>query len=103
MTISTSTFDEYIRRDESESNPSWHTALDLHNLLVVSEAVARMGFERKESRGAHYREEFPVKDPGRFAKVNYVLSKGPGGEMQIREVPVIPQTDDQKKIIEEMQ
>ncbi len=86
-----------------EYNPGWHTALDLHNLLVVSEAIALSGLLRKESRGAHFREDFPDKDPGHFAKVNHVVSKGAGGEMEIREVPVIPQTDDQKQIIEEMQ
>ncbi|MDK1022133.1 MAG: fumarate reductase/succinate dehydrogenase flavoprotein subunit [Candidatus Hydrogenedentes bacterium] len=86
-----------------EYNPGWHTALDLHMLLTVSEAVARAGIERKESRGAHFREDFPDKDPGHFAGVNSIVSKGPDGEMQIREEAIIPQTADQKQIIEEMQ
>ena len=86
-----------------EYNPGWHTALDLHMLLTVSEAVARAGIERKESRGAHFREDFPDKDPGHFSGVNSIVSKGPDGEMQIREEAIIPQTADQKQIIEEMQ
>src|SRR5207248_10972892 len=45
-----------------EYNPGWHTALDLDNLLTVSEAIARAAVERKESRGAHFREDFPNKD-----------------------------------------
>ena len=38
-----------------EFNPGWHTALDLTNLLTVSEAVTRAALERKESRGAQFR------------------------------------------------
>jgi len=38
-----------------EYNPGWHTALDLANLLTVSEAVTRAAIERKESRGGHFR------------------------------------------------
>ena len=43
-----------------EYNSGWHTALDLRNLMTVSEAVTRAGLERKESRGAHFREDYPV-------------------------------------------
>src|SRR5439155_8076149 len=39
-----------------EFNPGWHTALDLKNLLTVSEAITRAALERKESRGAQFRE-----------------------------------------------
>ena len=45
-----------------EYNAGWHTALDLHNLLTVSEIVTRAALERKESRGAHFRDDFPAKD-----------------------------------------
>ena len=45
-----------------EFNPGWHTALDLKNLLTVSEAVTRAALERKESRGAQFREDYPEKD-----------------------------------------
>ena len=44
-----------------EYNPGWHTALDLHNLLTVSEAITRAGLLRKESRGGHFRDDFPDK------------------------------------------
>ena len=55
-------------------NPGWHTALDLKNLLTVSEAITRAALERKESRGAQFREDYPEKDE-RFAKVNTIIRK----------------------------
>ena len=47
-----------------EYNPGWHTALDLKHLLTVSEAIARSAIDRKESRGGHFREDFPDKSAG---------------------------------------
>jgi succinate dehydrogenase / fumarate reductase flavoprotein subunit len=44
-------------------NPGWHLALDLRNMLLVSECVARAALERTESRGGHTREDWPVMDP----------------------------------------
>jgi succinate dehydrogenase / fumarate reductase flavoprotein subunit len=84
-----------------EYNPGWHTAIDLNNLLTVSEMVTRAGLERKESRGAHFRDDFPTKDD-RFGSLNIVIRKGPTGEMQIRRelIPEMPQ--ELKQIIEEM-
>jgi succinate dehydrogenase / fumarate reductase flavoprotein subunit len=84
-----------------EYNPGWHTALDLSNLLTVSEAVARSAIERKESRGAHFREDFPGKDAA-FAKRNVVVKKGADGTMIIgtAEIPEMPA--ELKAIIEEM-
>ncbi|MEV5310037.1 fumarate reductase/succinate dehydrogenase flavoprotein subunit [Streptomyces sp. NPDC052610] len=43
-------------------NPGWHLALDLRNMLLVSECVARAALERTESRGGHTREDFPAMD-----------------------------------------
>jgi succinate dehydrogenase / fumarate reductase, flavoprotein subunit len=43
-------------------NPGWHLALDLHNMLTVSECVARAALERTESRGGHTRDDFPTMD-----------------------------------------
>jgi succinate dehydrogenase / fumarate reductase flavoprotein subunit len=84
-----------------EYNPGWHTALDLHCLLTVSEAVARSGIARKESRGGHFRDDFPDK-VARFAKVNLVVRKGSDGKMQLEEVPIPEMPADLKQIIEEM-
>src|SRR6202050_709022 len=47
-----------------EYTPGWHTALDLKHLLTVSEAITRSALDRKESRGGHFREDFPNKDAG---------------------------------------
>jgi succinate dehydrogenase / fumarate reductase flavoprotein subunit len=82
-------------------NPGWHTALDLANLLTISEAVARSALERKESRGAHFRDDLPRTDPA-FGKVNVVAVKGADGAMRIerREVPPLP--PELKQVIEEM-
>ena len=60
-----------------EYNPGWHTALDLDNLLTVSEAVTRAALERKESRGGHFRDDCPDKDPA-YAKFNIVIRQGRG-------------------------
>jgi succinate dehydrogenase / fumarate reductase flavoprotein subunit len=84
-----------------EYNPGWHTALDLKNLLTVSEAVARSGVERKESRGAQFRDDYPTKSEA-FAKVNVVLTRAPDGSMQVRQVPLRPVRDDLKAVIDEM-
>src|SRR5207244_3224438 len=67
-------------------NPGWHTALDLASLLTVSECITRSALERKESRGAHFREDLPNKDPA-LAKINIVVSKGKDGTMQLRREP----------------
>jgi succinate dehydrogenase / fumarate reductase flavoprotein subunit len=83
-------------------NPGWHTALDLRNLMVVSEAVARSALERKESRGAHFRDDLPRPDPA-FAKVNVVVKKAPGGEMRVERRPIREMPAELKQIIEEMQ
>jgi succinate dehydrogenase / fumarate reductase flavoprotein subunit len=84
-----------------EYNPGWHTALDLRNLLTVSEAIARAALERRESRGAQFREDYQDKDP-RLGKVNLVLRKAPDGSMQLRHEPLPEMPDYLKQVIEEM-
>src|SRR5438874_1195366 len=83
-----------------EFNPGWHTALDLKNLLVVSEAITQAALERKESRGAQFREDYPNKDE-QFAKVNTMISKAADGSMQIRLEPLPEMPDYLKQVIEE--
>src|SRR5262249_35233728 len=85
-----------------EYNPGWHTALDLHNLLTVSEAVTRSALRRKESRGGHFRDDFPAK-AAQFGKVNVVVHKGADGAMQVEEVTIPEMPEELKQIIAEMQ
>jgi succinate dehydrogenase / fumarate reductase flavoprotein subunit len=84
-----------------EYNPGWHTALDLGNLLTVSEAVARSALERKESRGGHFRDDYPEKDPA-YATFNLVVAKGRGGEMELSRASISPMPEHLKAVIEEM-
>jgi succinate dehydrogenase / fumarate reductase flavoprotein subunit len=84
-----------------EYNPGWHTALDLRNLLTVSEAITRAALERKESRGAQFREDYPDKDL-EYGRFNIVVRKGADGEMELerRPLPSLPQ--ELAQIIQEM-
>jgi succinate dehydrogenase / fumarate reductase, flavoprotein subunit len=84
-----------------EYNPGWHTALDLDNLLTVSEAITRAAMERKESRGAHFRDDHPEKDEI-FGTYNFAVRKGGDGSMQVVHDPLPAMTDEQRHIIEEM-
>ena len=83
-----------------EYNGGWHTALDLGNLLIVSEAIARSAIERKESRGGHFRQDFPEKDPA-CATFNIAVRRGPDGAMQVTRIPIPPMPDELKQVIEE--
>jgi succinate dehydrogenase / fumarate reductase flavoprotein subunit len=85
-----------------EYNPGWHTALDLGHLLTVSEAIARSAIERKESRGGHFREDFPER-VAEFGTFNIVTTKTPGGTMEVRRVPNPPMPAELKQIIEDQQ
>jgi succinate dehydrogenase / fumarate reductase flavoprotein subunit len=83
-----------------EYNPGWHTAMDLHNLLTVSEAITRAGLARKESRGAQFRDDYPAKTE-QFGKVIMVIRKGPDGRMQIVQEPIREMPPELQRIIEE--
>jgi len=84
-----------------EYNPGWHTALDLTNLLTVSEAVTRSALERQESRGAHFREDFADKDPA-WGRLNVVVRRGGDGEMQVARQPIPEIPAALAQVIEEM-
>jgi succinate dehydrogenase / fumarate reductase, flavoprotein subunit len=84
-----------------EYNGGWHTALDLYHLLTVSEIVTRAALERQESRGAHFRDDFPEKNT-QFGAFNIVVRKGTDGRMRFSREPAPPMRKDLQQIIEEM-
>jgi succinate dehydrogenase / fumarate reductase flavoprotein subunit len=84
-----------------EYNPGWHTALDLSNMLAISKAITLAAIERKESRGAHFRDDFPSLDSA-AGNFNLVVRSGIDGEMQIARIPRVEMPQELKQIIEEM-
>jgi succinate dehydrogenase / fumarate reductase flavoprotein subunit len=88
-------------RGHREYNPGWHTALDLHSLLTVSQAVTRAALLRRESRGAQFREDYPDKSQEE-ARTNILVRRGADGAMQTERVALHPQTAEMRQIIEEM-
>jgi succinate dehydrogenase / fumarate reductase flavoprotein subunit len=93
--------DRAVVTGNREYNPGWHTALDLENLLMVAEAITRAALERKESRGAQFRDDYPDKDE-RFSKVNTIISRAPNGSMHVRLEPLPEMPDYLREIVDEM-
>lgn len=83
-----------------EYNPGWHTALDLHNLMVVSEAICRSALQRTESRGGHFRSDYPEKSE-EGGTYNTVVRMTDDGSMEVDRVPVVSQSDELQAIIKE--
>ncbi|MDH4063634.1 MAG: fumarate reductase/succinate dehydrogenase flavoprotein subunit, partial [Acidobacteriota bacterium] len=83
-----------------EYHAGWHTCLDLRNLLDVSEAIARSAIERKESRGGHFREDYPEKVPD-FGTFNVATQRAGDGSMRVSRVPLPPIPDELKQVIED--
>lgn len=67
----------------------------------MSEAITRCAVERKESRGGHFRDDYPDKR-AEFATFNFVVRKGRDGGMQIDRAPIPEMPAELKQIIEEM-
>jgi succinate dehydrogenase / fumarate reductase flavoprotein subunit len=72
-------------------NPGWHLAIDLRNMLLVSECIATAALERKESRGGHTRNDYPGPDP-EWGSKNLVLTLDDAGEVHLKHqpLPVMP-------------
>lgn len=73
-------------------NPGWHLALDLRNMLAVSECVARAALRRQESRGGHTRDDFPQMQ-ARWRQRNLVCTSV-DDNIEVSEQPMTPMRDD---------
>ena len=81
-------------------NPGWHLALDLRNMLIVSESIAKAALARRESRGGHTRDDFPGPDPAWGTK-NLVVTLNPEGTgIELHEKPLPEMPDELKKYFE---
>ncbi|HEY3160851.1 MAG TPA: fumarate reductase/succinate dehydrogenase flavoprotein subunit [Vicinamibacterales bacterium] len=83
-----------------EYHSGWHTSIDVRNLLAASEAITVSAIERKESRGGHFREDYPEK-VAEYGTFNIVVKQGGDESMQVSRVPVPPMPDHLKQAIEE--
>ena len=71
-------------------NPGWHLALDLPNMLRVSECIAKAALEREESRGGHTRDDFPTPSD-EWAGLNLICSlEGEDVALSRKPLPVMP-------------
>ncbi len=79
-------------------NPGWHLSIDLRNMLIVSEAIAKAALAREESRGGHTRDDFPQTDHDVWGKKNLIVTiddSGDGVVLDEKPLPVMP--DELKK------
>jgi succinate dehydrogenase / fumarate reductase flavoprotein subunit len=84
---------------ERAYNPAWNTWLDLHSLVLVSEAVAISALAREESRGAHTRLDFPDSSP-ELGKNNTIVREHDGRMITLRD-PVPAPPEELQRLIEE--
>lgn len=82
-------------------NPGWHLAIDLCNLLLVAESVAKAALARKESRGGHTRNDYPGPDPEWGSKNLVVRLNDAGTGVDLTEQPLPAMPDELKKYFEE--
>ncbi|MGZ6793311.1 MAG: FAD-binding protein, partial [Mycobacteriales bacterium] len=81
-------------------NPGWHLALDMQNLLRVSECIARAALEREESRGGHTRDEFPGAS-AEWGGLNLVCTLDDDGSIALTRKPLPKMPADLAEIFEE--
>jgi succinate dehydrogenase / fumarate reductase flavoprotein subunit len=80
-------------------NPGWHLAIDLRNMLLVSECIARAALERKESRGGHTRDDYPMTDP-EWGKINLAV-RLEDNKITVTQQPLLEMPAELKQFFEE--
>jgi succinate dehydrogenase / fumarate reductase flavoprotein subunit len=75
---------------ERQFNPGWHLSLDLENMLLVSESIAKSALVREESRGGHTRNDFPTMDKNWRPKHVINSWNGSSVETKIESIPPMP-------------
>ncbi|MEP6666173.1 MAG: FAD-binding protein, partial [Nocardioidaceae bacterium] len=81
-------------------NPGWHLALDLNNMLIVSECIAKAALERKESRGGHTRDDYPGPDPS-WGDKNLVLTFDDDDHVDLKHQPLPVMPDELRSMFEQ--
>jgi succinate dehydrogenase / fumarate reductase, flavoprotein subunit len=99
--------DEYDKRAAAvhveghrQFNPGWHLALDLESMLAVARSTTLAAIERKESRGAHTRDDYPESDPDHFGKVNMVVQLR-DGTVTVHEEALPQMPDELQALVDE--
>jgi succinate dehydrogenase / fumarate reductase flavoprotein subunit len=82
-------------------NPGWHLAIDLNNMLLISESVAKAALERKESRGGHTRDDYPMTDYDYWGRRNVVVSLDTSGAATVKEQPLPEPPPELAELLEE--
>ncbi len=80
-------------------NPGWHLALDIHNMLRVSECIAKAALERTESRGGHTRDDYPMTDET-WGTIN-LLCRLDGDSVVVRHEPLPSMPDDLRELFDD--
>jgi succinate dehydrogenase / fumarate reductase, flavoprotein subunit len=80
-------------------NPGWDLAFEIGNLLTVSEAITRSALQRRESRGAHSRLDYPEPDDATWGRLNSVVARGPDGTMTIDTSPLPKMPDELRGLL----
>ncbi|MFZ9227573.1 MAG: fumarate reductase/succinate dehydrogenase flavoprotein subunit [Candidatus Nanopelagicales bacterium] len=79
-------------------NPGWHLSLDLQNMLLVSESIAKSALVREESRGGHTRNDFPTMDKNWRSK--HVICSWNGSKIETRIETIVPMPKELAELFE---
>jgi len=84
--VSDALMDTGVAADNLAFNLTWHDWLNLRSLCDVSEVIAKAGIARENSRGAHFREDFP--DPGAMEDSEFTIAQMRNGRVEVSRAPV---------------